>query len=237
VRATSLAALLSLLSAATACTRFDESQGPGSLVVRATFTGNELPERAEVAVNTNVEFCGHKVFTEDLLVDNESRGIQNVVVRLNGVAAGKELPAEVVITNRNCAFEPHVAATVKGAVLKVKSADPIHHTTHPYYEGGIHFFNASLQRAGAEYPGKRIDRSGLIEVRCDVHNWMKAYIVVHSNPYIGVTGGDGRVEFTDVPAGTYPYVAWHEKLGVRQGRVTIESGKTAELKLEYPGTP
>ena len=143
------------------------------------------------------------------------------------------------VRNVNCAFEPHVGVTVKGALLKARNEDPIKHTTHPGY-GNVELFNWPFESASAEEPdlfgGKKIERPGLITVKCDVHSWMRSYVWVHDNPYIVVSDPGGSATIEEIPAGTYRFVAWHEKLGEQEGQVTVKAGEAAELKLTFqPG--
>lgn len=204
----------------------------GSLRVTITYAGETVPEQTEVPVDTNTDVCGHKVFTESLLVDRETRGLKNVVVRLEGVLKGKAPPASVHVDNRNCAFEPHVSVAMKGTKINVSNSDPILHTVHPYIND-INFFNIPLVPGSSPPRPRPIPRSGLMSLRCDVHKWMQGYMVVHTNPYIEVTGEKGQLEIDAVPPGKYPYVAWHEQLGEKKGEVEIFTGKPTELKLEF----
>ena len=43
---------------------------------------------------------------------------------------------------------------------------------------------------------------------------MNAEMMVVSHPYYAVTDEGGRFQLTDVPAGTYQLIAWHEGWGV-----------------------
>jgi len=208
-----------------------EVTNAGALEVDVKFSGDPVPEPTEVPVDTNVETCGHKVFTESLLVDKASRGLKNVVVRLEGIARGKAPPAIVTVNNKSCAFDPHVAVAVKGTKLEIRSADPILHTTHPYLAGAS-WFNLPLQKE-EQPPARPIPRTGLMELTCDVHKWMRGYIVVHTNPYLAVSDATGKLKIEGIPAGRYPYVAWHEQLGEKKGEVEVIAGKAAELKLEF----
>jgi hypothetical protein len=49
---------------------------------------------------------------------------------------------------------------------------------------------------------------------------MNAEMMVAPHPYYAVTDESGRYEFTDVPAGTYQIVAWHEGWG-REGKEQV----------------
>ncbi len=215
----------------------------GALSVSATFKGESIPGRVEVPVNINVEVCEHKVFDEALLVDAESRGLANLVVEIEGVASGPKKPPETItVSNKDCSFSPHVGVATVGTKIQLVNEDPILHTTHPYLNGS-HLFNVSLPNQSAKPPPRPIPKAGLLEFTCDVHKWMKAWVVVGSNPYLGATDAKGALTIDEIPPGTYKYKIWHEKLGdqpgmlqftagAKSGEVTIEAGKTAELSFE-----
>ncbi len=61
----------------------------------------------------------------------------------------------------------------------------------------------------------------MIRVKCNIHNWMHAWIGVVDNPYFAVTGGDGSFELKNVPPGEYTIEAWQEKLGVLDRTVPL----------------
>ena len=93
---------------------------------------------------------------------------------------------------------------------------------------------ARTDPAGEEPPRPRlITQTGLMEIGCDVHKWMRAYVFVHTNPYLGVTGRYGSLTIAEIPPGKHPYVAWHEQLGEKKGEVEIPPGRTVELRLEF----
>ena len=210
---------------------------PGRLKVASIFVAtapdDSVPVQGEVPVTINVEACGHKVFTEDLIVDAETRALKNVVVRIEGITKGSRKPPETVeVTNKNCTFVPHVSVAMKGTRLQVRNDDPVQHTTHPYVNK-IHFFNTVLS-AGAEPSKPRTLRQvGLMEIECDVHSWMKGFTVIHTNPYIAVSDEKGQLAIDQIPPGEYTYVAWHETLPEQRGTVKIEPGKTQTLNLSF----
>ena len=209
-----------------------EVSRPGALAVTAVFTGDPIPQPAEVPVNINVDFCGHKVFTESVLVDKETRGLKHVVVRLEGITRGKAPPASITITNRNCAFDPHVAVAMKGTRIAIANADPVLHNTHPYINGSS-FFNLALAPGSEPPPARPIPKTGLMEINCDVHKWMRSFVFVHTSPYVEATDKSGKLRIDGIPPGKHAYVAWHEELGEKKGEVEIAPDGTAELKLEF----
>ncbi len=204
----------------------------GTLEVTAVYTTAEIPVQAEVPVNINVDFCNHKVVTENLIVDKETRGLKNVVVRLEGITKGsKKPPEQLTLLNQGCTFVPHVSVAVKDTRLEISSEDPVLHTTHPY-TNDRHWFNITIQKGERSRP-RPFRTTGLVEFNCDVHKWMRAYTLVHASPYVAVSDAQGKISLDEIPPGEHPYVAWHEQLGEQRGTIKIEANKVATLKLEF----
>ena len=212
-----------------------EVKDGGRLRVVAIYNATPRPVPRQLAANINAAHCRGKVFSEEVVVDSRSGGIRDVVVRLEGIRSGKAPAADLVVTNRDCAFHPHVSAGMAGSLLKAANEDPLTHSTHPYY-GKRSFFNYQFSSPGEIYPGRKMAEPGLITVKCDVHNWMRAFVVVHDSPYIGVTDSSGILLIEDIPPGEYRYISWHEKLGESRGSIKISPRRESELQLKLgPG--
>ena len=65
-----------------------------------------------------------------------------------------------------------------------------------------------------------------IQVNCDAHSWMSAWIVVAEHPYYAVTDADGAFTLPNVPSGTYTIEYWHGTFGMRAAAVTVTAGET-----------
>ena len=153
------------------------------------------------------EVCKN-VPNEELVVGRD-RGVRYAVVVLEGITKGKAVEREAVneLDNVNCRFVPHVQAASVGQWLVIKNSDPILHAAHAYFEGGQPQFNVGL------FPGKvrrkPLISPGIVKVLCEVHPWMKAFVVVTEHPYHAVTDIFGEYEIRDVPPGTYRLKMWH----------------------------
>ena len=49
-------------------------------------------------------------------------------------------------------------------------------------------------------------------IKCDVHPWMKSWVVVLDHPYWAVTDSNGNytINLDSIEAGTYDLCFWHE---------------------------
>ncbi|MBI4520720.1 MAG: hypothetical protein HY701_07765 [Gemmatimonadetes bacterium] len=197
----------------------------------------ELPSPTQVRNTTDPDVCGPEQTLEDLIVSPTNRGLRDVVVALAGVPREGEArrgPQRLVLDNRGCRFDPHVAAAMLGDTIVARNSDATLHTTHFY---GALRGNLSMPQQGMQVL-RVAQRTGMISILCDVHGWMKAYIAVYDHPFYEVTDRDGTFRIESVPTGDYIMEAWHEVLGTQQVRVRVESGRTTRVELEYahPGT-
>src|SRR5207247_5859701 len=74
----------------------------------------------------------------------------------------------------------------------------------------------------------------LVRVGCDVHPWMRGWLVVLDHPYAAVTGADGRFAIAAVPAGSYTLALWHEMLGRAERPATVRRAPTSASTSRCP---
>jgi hypothetical protein len=192
------------------------------------------PQVAPIKTTKNQDYCGLSI-ENPLYVVGSDGGVANVEVFIKKIDQGKANPAGIVtLTNEHCMFHPHVQGASVGEQLKIASADPILHNTHPQLAAT----NATLYNVALPYKGFSVTKPlptepVLIRVKCDVHEWMRAWIWVFDHPYYTTTSADGHFSITDVPAGTYTVVAWHEVMGQKEAPVTVAPGKAVTVDFAF----
>ena len=103
----------------------------------------------------------------------------------------------------------------------------------------ISYANREVNKAmpvGAVPQEITLARADRVTVRCDVHKWMTAYVVVAKNPYYVVSGAGGQFRLEGVPAGHYHLKVWQESLGELDQEITVEAAKTTETSFTYRST-
>ena len=75
--------------------------------------------------------------------------------------------------------------------------------------------------------------AGLVKIRCEVHPWMTAYIMVTEHPYHAVSDIYGEYELSDVPPGVYQLKVWHESLGTQEKRIEIKQAGTQKVDFTF----
>lgn len=190
---------------------------------RITFAG-KIPKAGRLPVHRDSAVCGETMPNEALQVDQASRGVSAVVVSLDGVAKGKALPGKVpvIVENRTCRFFPRANAALLGNQVEIRNSDPILHNTHIRNDTryGDTLINVA-QPVGAPAIHKSLTDTGLLDVRCDAHPFMRASIHVFEHPYFAVTDETGAYELTKVPPGEYRLRLWHERLGWREKVIQV----------------
>ena len=76
------------------------------------------------------------------------------------------------------------------------------------------------------------DAAEKVRVKCDLHPWMSAWIVVTDHPYHAITDDEGRFELSNVPPGDYVLETWHETLGSSRREVTVRGDETLDLQVD-----
>lgn len=181
--------------------------------------GGDLAAPAALTVDKDVEVCGkHKLVAEELVV-GEGKGVANVVVfvRDKNVKVKPELAAAAkdakpVLDNQNCRFEPHVLFVQAGQEVVIKNSDTVGHNSN--IAAVKNTPSNDLIPAGGQVSKKfASDEAVPVAVTCNIHPWMKGWLVVRDNPYAAVSKADGSFEIADLPAGEVELVFWHEKKG------------------------
>ena len=207
----------------------------GTVTGRIVFDG-EIPEVKPLSIKDsqiNPECCGDpaKVDRTDrsLLIDSKSRGIQNAVVTLTVPTIDLAIPEEpIVIDQKGCRFEPHIAVVPVGATVRWKNSDPGSHNIHTYARKNSPSNRTIASNADHD---TRFKRAEVIKVTCDLHPWMVAHLVVTDATHYAVTDAQGSFDLANVPPGEYTLNVWHESLGTSKAKVVVASVSPVEVKL------
>jgi len=198
----------------------------GGTVVGQVRVQGEVPVLPPLAVYKSHEVCGTHV-ADDRLIVGKSGALANVVVYLQGIAAGKAIVRDqpVTLDNRKCVFAPHVVDASIGQTLEIHNDDPILHDAHAHLGPRTLFNRAIMHGKTVREP---LRDAGLIHINCNVrHSWMHAWLFVADNPYHTVTDRDGRYRIDGVPPGDYTLTVWHELVGSRDLLVEVKPGAEA----------
>jgi plastocyanin len=151
---------------------------------------------------------------------------KDVVVYLEGPnarlsprpSAGKPLLKQI-----NQSFEPHVLGVPVGTTVDFPNGDLVYHNVFSY---------SKAKKFDLGYYGKgksktvTFDKAGIVQVFCDIHSTMSAYVLVVDSPFVTQPNDSGNYDFPELPPGKYTLRVWHPDLGDRSMTVTIGDGIT-----------
>ena len=151
--------------------------------------------------------------------------------------------AKFVMDQQNLAFIPHVLPIPVGSTVLFPNNDKVDHNV--FSMSRTKQFNLGSYKPGQSQTVV-FDKPGIVEVRCDVHAEMAAYILVMKNPYFGITDKNGNFEIPDsgylqrvglngigdLPAGNYAIKTWHEKLRTDKQSIAVPDAGDAAVQLD-----
>jgi plastocyanin len=176
---------------------------------------------------------------------------ENILVYLTQAPPGAADLSKVkfIMDQRNLEFVPHVLPVLIGATVDFPNNDKVDHNV--FSMSRTKKFNLGSYPAG-ESKSVVFDKPGIVELRCDVHAEMAAYILVMKNPYFAVTDKQGhfiipasthlkQIGLTgvkDLAPGKYFIKTWHEKLKTLRKAVVVPENGDVTIQLDLArGTP
>lgn len=183
------------------------------------FVGDAVAEK-KLAVTTDQYVCGKEKDAGDLLLSAQ-RGIRNAVVWLAvppQPVKWENVPVPLQMDQKQCVFIPRVVLVPAGATMEFLNSDRLLHNIHT-----ISRDNPSVNRTqprGRTIP-LTFGKPEIVRVNCDLHSWMRAWVVVMEHPFYALTGGEGEFSLPNVPPGSYKLQVWHETLGVTSHEVVV----------------
>ena len=173
-----------------------------------------------------------KVPTTRFYVVGESGGRADVVVSRQGIS-GKSTGASaqpVVLDQKGCEYIPSILAVQTDQKIAVKNSDPVLHNVHsvPAADSGNKDRNEAQLPNGSDLTFSFSKPESFLKVKCDVHQWMFAWVSIFDHPYFAVSGKDGSFKIANVPPGKYKLQAAHRKAGTVTQDIEIKEGEPAK---------
>lgn len=147
-----------------------------------------------------------------VVAEPNGQPIRNSVVVLTASTPSPQPQSEVVkeasMDQVNKQFVPHVLAIQTNTVVTFPNSDSIKH--HVYSFSPTKSFEIRLYKALDASP-IQFDKAGVVDIGCNIHDWMLGYIYITDSPYFAKTDADGKAKI-DAPAGKYTLSVWHPRL-------------------------
>ena len=202
--------------------------------------GGDIPDSKPIEVPVkDQEGCKCKeVENEVMIIDKGTKGIKDVIVRVLDVKAAAA-PGDTKVPEldqKGCKFTPHITIVKPGSTVDLLNPDKIIHNFHTTpLDLTNPAMNIAMQAEKQTIKDKYFAEPEIIQVQCDMHPWMKGYIVVHDPRFVAVTGTDGAFEIKGLPAGKYKVSVFHGNLGEQTLDVEVKAGAASDMgEVKFP---
>jgi plastocyanin len=183
-------------------------------------------EKKKVSVTIDQYVCGKEKEPEDLVLSSNS-GIRNAVVSLQNLPPGAKRdwnPPPAKMDQKQCSFVPRVVVVPVGGTVEFLNSDRLLHNVKSAGKENPPFNRAQPHARAISFVFKKPE---IVRVDCDLHSWMRGWVVVAEHPFYAVTNEQGEFILENVPPGKYTLQVWQESLGnVTQELVVGDKGAT-----------
>ena len=202
----------------------------GAIKGKVVFVG-AIPAPRKLEVTIDQYLCGTEKRAEDLLL-SPRKEIRNAVAWLENPPRNGAWPArveKVEMDQKGCTYVPRIVVVPAGGTVDFLNSDRLLHNIHSTPK-----ITASFNRT---QPKNRtipvtFEKPEIVQIICDLHPWMVAWVVVAAHSFYAITGGDGQFTFDNLPAGNYRLRVWHERLGMVSAQVTVGDQQPAQVTVE-----
>lgn len=131
-------------------------------------------------------------------------------------------------------FVPTVTTIVAGGGASFPNSDDILH--HVYSFSAAKTFDTPLYGSDADSQYREMfEVPGVVEIGCNIHDWMLAYIYVGQSERMAISDQMGMARLANILPGQYRLRVWNARLDAPQNSVEqdilIEVDRTTELEL------
>lgn len=129
------------------------------------------------------------------------------VVYLEGEFPMRNSPETVQLAQKDLAFVQALFPVQVGTRVEFPNLDDTFHNIFSY-SAPKRFDLGRYRPDERPIPSQVFDVPGLVTLRCEIHEHMRAVILVLETPHFVVTDADGRYRLEGLPTGRYTLKAW-----------------------------
>ena len=182
--------------------------------------------------------CSSAIAALRVEVRSGGQPVESAVVTLTPLGrAAAVTPINAVMDQVGSEFKPRVLVVTKGSRVRFPNSDVIRHQVYSF--SAAKRFELPLYTGTPPEPVV-FDSAGVVTLGCNIHDWMKGYVVVVDTPHYALSGSDGGVQL-DAPVGEYLLTAWHERLptvdAAPKQTITLPMAGPATLELTLAAPP
>ncbi len=198
-----------------------------------------MPKEDPKETETEKKTCGNSQVGQ-MYILSASDEVKNVLVIVEGVQKGLAAPKkDLVLDNNKCRFDPLVGIAYVKSNYVIKNSDPLLHNTNlgKMLKGGKRRAVYNLALPFKDQVIKKSNRvSGLLNVKCDAHPWMRAYVYSSKHPYEAITDEKGNFEIGGLLPGKYKVRFWHEGFEDVVQEIEVKAGGVSQADVKFTKT-
>ncbi len=135
------------------------------------------------------------------------------------------------IVQKNLAFDTALLPVRVGTKIEFPNLDDTAHNIFSF-SPAKRFDLGRYLSTERPIPSQVFDKPGLVTLRCDIHEHMRALVLVLDTPHFVKTDNDGRFRLGGLPAGSYRLKAWVDSRTTLEKAVELKPGAT--LRVDFP---
>jgi hypothetical protein len=148
-----------------------------------------------------------------------------------GVAAPSS-PPPVMLSQKDYQFVSSMLVVPLGTVVTFPNEDPDYHNIFSLSKSK-RFDLGRYKKNESPPPKTTFDTVGFVRLRCEIHDHMKAAVLVVNSPYFTTTDETGKFTITGLPPGQYTLHAQFDEKTKWSTPVTIAAGRITTIA--FPG--
>ena len=153
------------------------------------------------------------------------------VIYLEGTFPKPTSQPTAQMIQKNLMFSPNILPIQVGTRVSFPNLDDTYHNIFSYSPAKR--FDLGRYRSDERpIPSEVFDVAGLVTLRCDIHEHMRALILVLDTPHFVVSDTEGRYRLDGLPDGHYLLKAWLDSKTTLERPVELQAGTT--LHADFP---
>jgi len=161
------------------------------------------------------------------VLDENQQPVSDAAIEVLTPAGAGTTDTKAEMGQRDKQFSPRMIAVKQGTSVAFPNYDDIKH--HIFSFSSAKSFEQALYKGGESEP-VTFDKAGVVELGCNVHDWMVGYIYVSSSSMFGISDDNGKATIGSKASGEIQVKVWHELLGTSDSDVI-----TTTLKADADG--
>jgi plastocyanin len=153
------------------------------------------------------------------------------VLYLEGNFGEKKAAPRAQMIQKNLDFIPRLLPVQVGTTVEFPNEDDTYHSIFSFSQPK-RFDLGRYPKNETPVPSEVFDKPGPVVLRCDIHEHMRAIILVLETPYFGKTDPQGNYRVGNLPAGHYKFAAWLNDKTILEKQVDLKNGAT--LHVDFP---